>query len=401
MKFCSLCNSSLLRTFFEADRVPMAPNAPLDPFQPKQSIYGKLNIVLCQECGHVHNMKFDPAHIPLIYSEGYSSSLPTDPTILKSYLDLLDQEIGKAFIQDKQVLEIGAGDMTFSRLLAESASHVYAVEPSDVFDDPKLVSPKITRIKDYFPSSKLVSLKFDVIFARHVIEHVEDPIEFIQHLVALTDLGSLIYVEVPNVEDILAKLRYYDFFYEHVHYFNPETLTQLFNCFGFTAKKVVLLRQGQHFGLFLERTSLNYLPLEESIRNLPIVKNLFEQVINFEHQRDTYFSKLENFFAQCRENKRKVAIWGAGCHGITLASHLNLDTTVIDCFIDMNLSKRGKIADLSYVPIRHPDDVDFVSLDDVVIVASLHQSSILNQLKKLVLAHTKLWGTYPTFQQLN
>ena len=56
------------------------------------------------------------------------------------------------------------------------------------------------------------------IVLRHVLEHVQDPVGFLDGLREANG-GGLIYIEVPCFDWILRASAWFDIFYEHVNYF--------------------------------------------------------------------------------------------------------------------------------------------------------------------------------------
>jgi len=63
-------------------------------------------------------------------------------------------------------------------------------------------------------------------------------------------------------------------------------------------------------------------------------------------------SQILNF-----RNKGKVAIWGAGAKGVTLANLTDPDCKLIDCVVDLNPKKQGK-----YIPGTGHPIVDYKEL---------------------------------------
>jgi 2-polyprenyl-3-methyl-5-hydroxy-6-metoxy-1,4-benzoquinol methylase len=52
---------------------------------------------------------------------------------------------------------------------------------------------------------KDVHNKFDVVMSWHVIEHVDNPVEFIQDMVDHTFIGGVVIIATPNADSIKAK----------------------------------------------------------------------------------------------------------------------------------------------------------------------------------------------------
>jgi|TARA_B110000438_G_scaffold303106_1_gene363180 2-polyprenyl-3-methyl-5-hydroxy-6-metoxy-1,4-benzoquinol methylase len=94
--------------------------------------------------------------------------------------------------------------------------------------------------------------KFDVIFMFQVFEHIQNPIEFLENCKKIMNPNAEIYVEVPNIDDVLLsvyqsnsfKKRYYRL--PHVYYYSKNTLEKMFDKAGFLGKSKTI----QEYSLF-------------------------------------------------------------------------------------------------------------------------------------------------------
>lgn len=81
--------------------------------------------------------------------------------------------------------------------------------------------------------------RFDKIFMFHVLEHIANPIQYLIHLKPLLKEGGKIYIEVPNIDDILVKTfhcdAFKDFYYKisHLFNFNEKGLQYIFEQSGY------------------------------------------------------------------------------------------------------------------------------------------------------------------------
>jgi SAM-dependent methyltransferase len=127
------------------------------------------------------------------------------------------------------VLDIGAGTGIFlSRLLSDGGhriSRAVGVEPDTLAARHLESLDQFEVINESFPISKELE-PFDLITLNKVLEHIEDPIEFLRSiLLYIKDQSGLLYVEVPDVltssfrdstNNILGSL--------HRHLYSPEGL---------------------------------------------------------------------------------------------------------------------------------------------------------------------------------
>ena len=80
--------------------------------------------------------------------------------------------------------------------------------------------------REFFSKRKLLSKKkfFDVIIARHVLEHLKSPENFLRDLSDVSTEGSLVFLEVPNGEYYLKYGLSEVFSLQHIHLFTIRSI---------------------------------------------------------------------------------------------------------------------------------------------------------------------------------
>lgn len=145
------------------------------------------------------------------------------------YIDHITRYITENFnlTGESKVLEVGFGSGIILRELKNlGVKNLFGIEPGN----HKLVSnlDGIKLIKDFFPSKKL-TVKVDLIYTYGILEHIEDPLEFINNQIdQLTDSGKIIF-SVPNCEPYLKHGDLSIFVHEHYSYFTTESIIRLIN----------------------------------------------------------------------------------------------------------------------------------------------------------------------------
>ena len=87
---------------------------------------------------------------------------------------------------------------------------------------------------------------YDVVCAFQVMEHVSDPVEFLEDLRAAAAAGGTVFVEVPNLHDPLLTVwdvrGYHDFYFHgaHLHYFSATSLLKVAADAGFAPEDLEL-----------------------------------------------------------------------------------------------------------------------------------------------------------------
>lgn len=97
---------------------------------------------------------------------------------------------------------------------------------------------------EFLESSRFAGRTYDVVCAFQVMEHVEQPVEFLKTLRHATYKGGAIFVEVPNLHDPLLSVwdvpTYRKFFYHsaHLHYFTQFSLSKVARDAGFRPDQI-------------------------------------------------------------------------------------------------------------------------------------------------------------------
>lgn len=131
---------------------------------------------------------------------------------------------------DMKVLDIGCSSGYFLHALGNLVRERVGVEINKA--DAEFTREKLG-IKVYESPLEETDLPrdyFDIVFMFDVLEHLEDPIQFLLTTRKYIKTGGYIYIEVDNVDDSLLSVygikEYADFWYRepHLFYFSPKTL---------------------------------------------------------------------------------------------------------------------------------------------------------------------------------
>lgn len=132
------------------------------------------------------------------------------------------ERIGNQIKKIDDVLEIGCSTGYFLNAIKEKVKSVSGTE----WDHQAL-----EYIQDRFQGDiqtaqnpEEFNRKFDKIFMFHVLEHISDPVSYLENLKKILKPEGKIYIEVPNVGDIMIKTfhcnSFADFYYKKAHIFN-------------------------------------------------------------------------------------------------------------------------------------------------------------------------------------
>lgn len=143
------------------------------------------------------------------------------------------------------VLNIGSGYGFLEEELNKRPEKRFCIEGDDIGQiriDNFVggICHKINFMTDEIPKDMLG--KYDLVMGLHILEHINEPVEYLRHLRPLfKDHGNLL-IEVPNLDSFLCELspEYAEFFYlyEHVSYFKASTLKRTIADAGYKIKRI-------------------------------------------------------------------------------------------------------------------------------------------------------------------
>ena len=200
-------------------------------------------VVECNGCG-LKRLKDNPLTIEYYQSKEYREDY-NETSEASNYIEMHDNEqsprldqIGADQFRNKAVLDYGCGGGAFLDLISGLSSSTIGIEPFSGFHD----SLKNRGHKVY--SSKEEALgdnqnKIDTIVSFGVLEHIEDPLDYLVGARDLLKEGGKMFLETDNFDDILLKINpnnFEKFFYRtaHLWYFQEETLSKIARKAGFT-----------------------------------------------------------------------------------------------------------------------------------------------------------------------
>ncbi len=234
MRSCLICESDQLRSFFEG-RIRMGS-------------FGKLSespqtVTECARCG----ARYLPPLMDDVggyYRDGaYRDDLDQGNAIEK-YFELTDDDqpyrldiLGPHTVRGRRVADVGCGAGPFLDLVKGSASGTIAIEPNEAYHDS-------LRERGHLVFGSVESLlsageaPADIAVSFSVLEHVENPREFLVGIRQLLRPDGRLLISTPNANDYMLELcpEYRSFFYRKVHlwYFTASALTRLANLSGFS-----------------------------------------------------------------------------------------------------------------------------------------------------------------------
>ena len=331
--------------------------------------------VACADCAHAWQPAFDAELLESIYRQHYYTPAP-DGLAVQFRNDFVSALTELGLLRPRRaVIEIGASD---GGLLAEIQSRTAAERA--VAYEPDARNAELARRRGLEVSEQFFGYSTvhehrklaDLVYARHVIEHVFDFADFFAGLdaVALPDADLLF--ETPSLDHHAGTAAVTPFHVEHVHVFSGRSLAELAERQGWRLSRSRVTADGNLIASF-ERTAGAANRKADEAPPVPALGGLQERV-------DSYRARMRELL-----NDRPLVFWGAGSAAIRLASIIG---RAPDHWTDGNPAKVGKKFIGFDTLIATPGDAlaaatDAAGSGAVVVIASSFVREILPTVRKL------------------
>lgn len=331
---CAACGHHVAVPFYDGGSNPLAMLAwPSTAEKAKSMERLPLTFVRCVDCGHVYNSEFDYAKVP------YWVSLSERPNMMfnkgqlwKEHLLKIRDLVLKRLPPNPTVVEIGCGDGNFLGDVARAHP-----EGRYVGFDPLLPIDTAgglveARSELFDPAVHLAEYRPDLIISRHVLEHLIDPMGFLQALafaVSWEGLETRLFIEVPCIDNIFTVTRTTDFFYEHNSHFTTESFTRLMRrC----SREVELVGRSYDDEIVFGFVHIGAGPGQAAIAN---------EAIAFGGKAEKSRKEISSRFSRLVEEGKKVAIWGGTGKAAAFINRYGLDADRFPLVVDSDQGKVG------------------------------------------------------------
>ena len=345
---------------------------------------GDIHLMFCETCGHTFNAAFDETKMD--YGENYETSLHYSEHFQNYARGLAQRLIDTYELSGKNIVEIGCGQAEFlSELCNLGQNKGYGFDQS--FDPAKSdLSAQLEVLpQNYGPEFR--DLHADLFCCRHVLEHVADPVSFIQQLknTLSENQESILYFEVPNGLFTLRDLGIWDLIYEHCSYFWAGSLALLFHRCDFRVNRVATAYDEQFLAIDLKNTALND-------RNCKGLEYAFEQlagVASYAHAFSMRYREKKHHWQGLRRDlardRRPAVIWGAGSKGVTFLNLTGneLQGDRLEFAVDVNPRKHGKHIPGTGHRIIPPAELSQINPEVVFLMNPAYEAEVRGQLSDL------------------
>lgn len=372
---CPVCGREARNTFLELRDVPVHPNVLcVTADEARGAPRADLALVLCDGCGLIWNVRFDADK--LSYGADYENSLHFSAAFQRYCEALVERLAARYDLRGRRVAEIGSGKGDFLALLCErTGCSGLGFDPSYAGEADDGAGGRLTFVRDVFsPGDDLGEAA--LVVSRHVVEHLERPLELLSAVRAALGAGdAALYVEVPATEYLLGEDAVWDLIYPHVTYFTGPSLGELLTRAGFHVRE-----QGFGFGgqyLWAEATTKAVAETGAARLNGHAAELASRLSSRLHAKQADWSEKLPLLRA-----RGPVVLWGAGAKGTTFLNAVDA-VGLVDAVVDINPRKHGHFVPGTGQPIVAPEALAARDPRTVVVMNPVYRTEIEERMRHL------------------
>jgi 2-polyprenyl-3-methyl-5-hydroxy-6-metoxy-1,4-benzoquinol methylase len=357
MKKCLICENYLseIKNFTKLHRV----TSDCKPFK----VGGKL--FECRSCGLIQktndqkwkqeiNYIYDNYEIYLL-SNGMEQVIFTESGPVPRSKKIVETVLSEVFLPKKgRMIDVGCGNGSALKSFSSQMNNW-------TFDGFELSKKNLTNLEKIKNFSKLyissldeIDVKYDLVTAIHSLEHIENPVDFLNSIQNLLLPDGVLFIQVPNsvssVFDVLVA--------DHISHFTPSTLLKI-------------LEKTNYEIIFISDKVLTkeITVIARKKKNKANVKNSFNSIVSEKiniNSRIAWLNELVKSSNDMYEEGFKYGIFGSSISAMWL---LGSTKNKVDFFVDEDLTKIGQ--NFMSIPIILPNEINqkskvFVPMSHIV-----------------------------------
>ncbi len=224
---------------------------------------------------------------------------------------------------------------------------------------------------------------FDLVVLSHVLEHICDLRQAVRQIVSLLKPNGKTYIEVPDADRYSQYVNapFQEFNTEHINHFSEQSLTTLFEQFGFKKLSEGFKTIESPKDIYVPAV---YLVFEKNVTtgiSAPkFDKRPVVSIRNYIKVSRDYLAELESVIEDVLSRHPEVIVWGAGQLFYKLFREPGLSSARVAAIIDSNPINQGKV--LKGIGVVSPEEAKKYTCP-IIITTTLHDKAIRRDIENL------------------
>jgi hypothetical protein len=368
---CPACGYQIAVPFFSGGNQPLATLAwPASETQAQAMPRLPLDFVRCVHCGHIFNTAFRYEDVPysekpnLMFNKGRAWS---------EFIRELQERICSVLPENPCVVEIGHGDGSFLHGLSQiiPKARIVGFDPHGACGMHRSV---IFRTELFKPEIHLKELAPDMIISRHVLEHLVNPVGFLQSIAfCACRLGRTVegYFEAPCIDRVLSTGRTVDLYYEHSSQFTTRSFSIMLNRCEAEILTMEHSYDGEVISAFLR------------LGNKSISKTIAQEAEQYQRHARESLGVIKKQLEALSQSGRTVVIWGGTGKSAAFMNRYGCDSTRFPLVVDSDLDKVRSHVPGTGQTIRFRDELKGRRVDVVLIPPQWRAKDIVKEMSEI------------------
>ncbi len=392
---CRHCNHLLKYVFLDLGFAPPS-NAYLrknDLIKPE--LYYPLKLYVCEQCWLVQTK--DYAQADELFSDDYayfSSISQSWMTHSAKYTEMITERLG--LNKNSHVIEVAANDGYLLKNFVSTGIPCLGIEPtaSTAEAAERLGIPIIREFFGQALAKVLVAdeKQADLILGNNVYAHVPDINDFTLGLQTALKPSGTVTLEFPHLMRLLEQTQFDTVYHEHFSYLSLHTVSQIFARANLRVYDVEELPTHggslRIYGCHAEDDRMTAgsvaTLLSKEIQSGMLSLQAYQM---FQSRADQIKDDLLQFLIEQKRAGKRVAAYGAAAKGCTLLNYAGIKPDLLPYVCDAAPSKQGKYLPGTHIPIYHPNVLNELKPDIILILPWNIQIEIMEHL-----SYVRDWG---------
>lgn len=323
----------------------------------------KISNHICIKCGNVFNESGSRDSIASFYSDSYKLMDQSSEAETKFFSEqnsishskmMVNLLLENIFLQDKgNVIDIGCGkgNFLFEFSMIKPEWNVTGIEISkNAIIHARKKLPNADLREGLFKND--LDKKFDLVVALNVLEHLEQPIDFLKDISSILGENGFVLLDVPNFKVNPVDL----FVFDHLIHFTKETLENLLTLSGLKIVKIIENTNRVPLFVICKKSKKR----EEFLNHYSMMKNLVSDHIQFN-------DSMLSIYEEADKKYEKIGVFGLGLMVWVGIQNSKLQKKkIVNIFDENEFLINKRIMDIE---VRHPDHLS--SYPDLPLIFSL------------------------------